>query len=198
MNFKENIRKLRKDNNVSQQLLADTFGYKSFTTIQKWEDGTAMPPSRVLTRLAEYFNVSIEHLLGTQSSVLIPILGNVRGGPLRFAQQEYLGQELVSAQEASGGEYFYLEVIGDSMMGARIYPGDLVYVKRQAVVENGDIAVVLVGEEATLKRVYASNEQLILQAENPAYPPMIFDQQAMDEKNIQIIGKVIHNKIKFK
>ncbi len=84
------------------------------------------------------------------------------------------------------------------MIGARIYPGDLVYVKRQSLVENGDIAVVLVGEEATLKRVYTKPDQLILQAENPAYPPMIFDQQSMDEKNIQIMGKVIHSKIRFK
>jgi len=198
MSFSETLKRLRKEQGISQQNLADVFGYKSFTTIQKWEDGTAMPPARVMQQLAQYFRISVEQLLGDETLVKVPILGNVRGGPLRLAQQEWLGQELVALDEVQGGEYFYLEVVGDSMINARIYPGDLVYVKRQALVENGDIAVVLVGEDATLKRVFTRDGQLILQAENPKYEPMVFSASDVEEKNIQIVGKVIHSKIRFK
>ena len=137
MDFKDKIKTYRKDRSLSQQDLADHFGYKSFTTIQKWEDGSSTPPARTMKLLAEFFGVSLEDLLTESEKIAIPILGTVRGGLLRLAQDEWLGQELVPIEESLGGEYFYLEVIGDSMINARIYPGDLVYVKRQSMVNSG-------------------------------------------------------------
>jgi len=198
MDFKEKIKTYRKDRGLSQQDIADYFGYKSFTTIQKWEDGSSTPPAKTLKRLAEFFGVSVEDLITESEKIAIPILGTVRGGLLRLAQDEWLGQELVPVEESLGGEYFYLEVIGDSMINARIYPGDLVYVKRQPIVESGRIAVVLVGDEATLKRVYYKDNGIILHPENPKYEDMIYTQEDIEEKNIQVIGEVIHSKIRFK
>ncbi len=198
MDFKEKIKTYRKDRGLSQQDIADYFGYKSFTTIQKWEDGSSTPPAKTLKRLAEFFGVSVEDLITESEKIAIPILGTVRGGLLRLAQDEWLGQELVPVEESLGGEYFYLEVIGDSMINARIYPGDLVYVKRQPIVESGTIAVVLVGDEATLKRVYYKDNGIVLHPENPKYEDMIYTQEDIEEKNIQVIGEVIHSKIRFK
>ena len=198
MDFKEKIKTYRKDRGLSQQDIADHFGYKSFTTIQKWEDGSSTPPAKTFKRLAEFFGVSVEDLITESEKIAIPILGTVRGGLLRLAQDEWLGQELVPVEESLGGEYFYLEVIGDSMINARIYPGDLVYVKRQPIVESGTIAVVLVGDEATLKRVYYKDNGIILHPENPKYEDMIYTQEDIEEKNIQVVGEVIHSKIRFK
>lgn len=198
MDFKEKIKTYRKDRGLSQQDIAEHFGYKSFTTIQKWEDGSSTPPAKTLKRLAEFFGVSVEDLITESEKIAIPILGTVRGGLLRLAQDEWLGQELVPVEESLGGEYFYLEVIGDSMINARIYPGDLVYVKRQPIVESGTIAVVLVGDEATLKRVYYKDNGIVLHPENPKYDDMVYKQEDIEEKNIQVIGEVIHSKIRFK
>jgi len=198
MDFKSKIKTYRKDRGLSQQDLADHFGYKSFTTIQKWEDGSSTPPAKTIKLIAEFFGVSLEDLLTESEKIAIPILGTVRGGSLRLAQDEWLGQELVPVEESLGGEYFYLEVIGDSMMNARIFPGDLVYVKRQPVVTSGTIAVVLVGDEATLKRVYYKDNGIVLHPENPKYEDMVFSEEDIEQKNIQVIGEVIHSKIRFK
>ena len=198
MDFKEKIKKYRKERGLSQEDLAAQFGYKSFTTIQKWEDGSSTPPVKVIRQLAAFFGVSTEDLLNESSQIAIPILGTVRGGPLRFAQEEWLGQELVPLDETVGGEYFYLEVIGDSMIGARIYPGDLVYVKRSSIVNSGTIAVVLVNDEANLKRVFFKGSTMVLHSENPKYEDMVFSAQEIEAKDIQIIGEVLHSKIRFR
>lgn len=197
MGFKETLKQLRKEKGYSQQNLADLFGYKSFTTIQKWEDGSAMPPSKVLSHLAQLLNVSVETLLNGQDSVAIPILGTVKGGPSLFAQQEWLGQEWVARSEALNGEYFYLEVVGDSMIDARIYPHDLVYVKKTSMAESGDIVVALINDETTVKRLILKDDQIILHPENPAYLDQSFSVHDLNDKTLQILGKVVHIKIRL-
>lgn len=85
---------------------------------------------------------------------------------------------------------FTLVCEGDSMMGARICDGDIVYIKQQPTIENGQIAAVLIdGEEKLLKRVYITDESIILQAENPAYPPRSYHREDMNR--VSIIGKVV-------
>ena len=153
MKFNEHLKQLRKDHNLSQNDLANQFGYKSFTTIQKWEDGTAMPPMKVLNALADFFQLSVDELINGKTYVEIPILGLVRGGPNQIAQEDYLGHERVSMEEARGGTYFYLEVVGDSMINARMFPKDLIYVKRQNHVENGEIAVGLFNKTSIVKKI---------------------------------------------
>ena len=72
------------------------------------------------------------------------------------------------------------------MIGAHIRDGDLVYIRRQPTVENGQIAAVLIGDEATLKRVYLTDDTLVLQPENNAYPPLVYSGRALED--VQIIG----------
>ena len=197
MKFNEHLKQLRKDHNLSQNDLANQFGYKSFTTIQKWEDGTAMPPMKVLNTLADFFQLSVDELINGKTYVEIPILGLVRGGPNQIAQEDYLGHERVSMEEARGGTYFYLEVVGDSMINARMFPKDLIYVKRQNHVENGEIAVVMVDDEATVKRVFYEGNNLILHSENDAYADRVYGPEEIENIPIQIFGKVIHVKIRL-
>ena len=106
--------------------------------------------------------------------VRVPVLGVIRAGLPILADEHIDGWELTPADEVKDGKYFYLRVTGDSMIGSRIYEGDLVLVRQQEEVENGEIAVVNVdGENATLKRVYRTNGELILQPDNPKYAPII-------------------------
>ena len=134
------------------------------------------------------------NILTPAHSVRIPILGAVHAGQPTLAVENIEGYETVDASEISTGyDYFYLRVEGDSMIHARIYPNDLVFVRKQSDVESGDIAVVIVDEDAaTLKRVLKKDSNIILQAENPAYPPMVFS--TADSSGLHIIGKVLHVK----
>ncbi len=201
MNFAKNFRFLRKKNHYSQDFIADQFGYKSFTTIQKWEDGTTVPPYSVITKLANFFNIPVEDLMNTDLSNMpnseIPVLGLVRGGLPITAEQQYIGFEHVVPDDARHPDCFYLEVVGDSMKDARILPGDYLYVQRTNHLENGDIGVVLIDNEATVKRIKYQGSQMILQPENDAYEPIILTAKQQQEKNVEIIGKVLHNRIKF-
>ena len=198
--FSENLRYLRKQAQHSQEYLAKQLNYKSFTTIQKWEDGTSKPSYAVIAKIASFYNVSVNDIMEKDLTIQIPtvpILGTVRGGEPIFAQQQIQGYEPVEPQETNNGEYFYLEVVGDSMKDDRILPGDILYVRKQNTLNNGEIGIVLVDDEATVKRVYFKNNTLILQPSNDNYQPLVFDEQQLQQHQVQILGKVIHNKIRY-
>lgn len=198
--FSENLRYLRKQAQHSQEYLAKQLNYKSFTTIQKWEDGTSKPSYAVIAKIASIYNVSVNDMMEKDLTIQIPtvpILGTVRGGEPIFAQQQIQGYEPVEPQETNNGEYFYLEVVGDSMKDDRILPGDILYVRKQNTLNNGEIGIVLVDDEATVKRVYFKNNTLILQPSNDNYQPLVFDEQQLQQHQVQILGKVIHNKIRY-
>ena len=88
----------------------------------------------------------------------------------------------------NGGEYFYLEAIGDSMIGAKIHEGDLLLIRKQETVENGEIAVVVAGDKRMLKRVYKTNDKFTLFSENPKYEPIEYNPKS--DVNIRILGKL--------
>ena len=202
MEFARNLRYLRRLNHISQNELADQMGYKSFTTIQKWEDGSAVPPYKTILKLAEYFQVEVEDFMHSDLSAglksEIPILGIVRGGEPLDAQQQYIGFEHVYPDDARHPDCFYLQVVGDSMKDARILPGDLLYVHRQDYLDNGDIGVVLLdNQDATVKQVFFRDDCMILQPANEEYSPIILSRDDMLSRNVRIIGKVLHNRIKL-
>lgn len=130
------------------------------------------------------------------SPTLLPILGTVSAGLPMYAQQNILGYMSVDVPKDEA-EYFCLKVKGDSMSAARIADGDTVVVRRQSQVENGDIALVMVGdEEATIKRFFLTNGvvQLIPQSYNPVYQTRLYDPKI---EQITVLGKVIKNVIEF-
>jgi len=201
MNFSKNLRFLRKQSKHSQQELANHLGYRSFTTIQKWEDGSSQPPYNVIQQIAKLYQVNVEEIMSNDlekmNPINIPILGTVRGGEPILAIQNILGYENITLDESKGGNYFYLEVVGDSMKNARIMPGDILYVRQQNSLNSGDIGIILLDDEATVKRIIYKKDKMILQPENEDYQPLVLSDQDIRNRNVQILGKVIHNKIKY-
>lgn len=119
--------------------------------------------------------VSLPTSVNQQQENSIPILGSIAAGVPIWAEQNPEGFLPVPPALFGGGELFALHVLGDSMTGAGISNGDIAVIKRADSVENGEIAAVLVEQEATLKRVYISARTLVLKSENPAFTDLTFD-----------------------
>lgn len=185
----------------SEAIQAKTGVEISHSSLQKYVTGEREPPRAKIQVLAEFaqkpvywFYLEKEKDLALPAGAYkqgpvnqIPILGVIRAGEPIYATQNVVGYRLVEAERVKNGDYFYLQVKGDSMLGSRIMEGDLVLVRCQEEVENGEIGVVIIDrEEATLKRIYRTNGQLILQPDNPKYQPLI-----LEKGDVRIVGKVI-------
>lgn len=196
MEFKNNLRYLRKANKMSQDKLAEKLGYKSFTTVQKWEDGSAFPRVSTLKKIADIFNIDVDHLLNLNirtKQVEVPIIGEVKAGYDLYANEDIYGYEYCNNKEHGPGEYFYLKVKGDSMIDLRIGDGDIVYVKKQDYLDNKDIGVFLIeNNEVTIKKALINKNSITLKAANPKYK----DRNYKNDE-IKILGKVLHNKVLF-
>ena len=173
-------------------------------TIFKYENGvvTNIPLDRI-ERIAEVLNVHPAYLMGWQESsggsdisiqntmptpnfVKKPRLGTIAcGKPLLAVEEAEEFDDVPDYIECD----FTLKCRGDSMINARIYDGDVVYIRRQPEVENGEIAAVRVGEEATLKRVYYNGGRIILRACNPLYPDMEYEGEKLEE--VTVLGKAV-------
>ena len=192
------LRDLRKKNGVSQQRLADALGVAR-STVAMWESKASQPDNHTLQAIADYFTVTTDYLLGRDvgeqqgkaKGVRIPVLGKVQAGIPLEAVQDILDYEEISLEMASYGEYFALSIRGDSM-APRITEGDVVIVRRQNTVENGDTAVVFVnGEDATVKRFYHTEHGIKLVPINPAYEPLFFSPSEAERLPVVVIGKVV-------
>lgn len=116
----------------------------------------------------------------------VPLLGTIAAGFPIYADENFDGyRECTEDVDAD----FCLKIQGDSMIGARINDGDIVFIKKQPDVDNGEIAAVLIDDEATLKRVYKEKDSLILQAENPKYAPIVYTVESYVE--CRIMGKAV-------
>lgn len=200
------LRYLREKHNLSQLALAKKLGIPN-QNISNYEREFRHPDYDTLQKIADFFEVSIDWLLGRTDNpkpfnpetltkddfVYLPVLGRIKAGYNLVAEQNIIGYSPVPKNEVKGGEYFFLEVTGDSMIEEGIREGSRVLVRKQNYVDNGKIAVVLVnGDEATLKRVYYQNDgkTVILQAANSRIPPVVLP---ADEARIQ--GQVV--KVEF-
>ena len=207
----KNIKKRRLELELTQSDLAQRLGYSDKSMIAKIEKGAIDLPQSKITAFAKALNTSEIELMGWDSeensdSVSrspegygltrlsdvhkkpIPMLGNVACGTPIFANEEH--DSYVLADEDIDADYC-LTAKGDSMINARIYDGDLIFVKQCSHVENGEIAVVAIGDEVTLKRVYfyPENNTLQLIAENPKYAPLIYRDEELD--GVYVIGKAL-------
>jgi len=192
--FGERLRELRTNNNMTVKELGEAVGL-SGSAISRYENGEMEAKKTALQVLANYFKVNPAWLMGLDvpkhledkpKHKLVPILGTIAAGQPILAQENIIGYEQVEENEDLD---FCLKVKGNSMIGARIYDGDIVFIHKQDDVENGEIAAVIIdGEEATLKRVYKRRGEIVLHSENPTIPDMIFTSK--DRKEIRILGKV--------
>ena len=194
MKLSELLTYYRHRDNLSLENVGDYAGV-SKSTVKRWESGESSNVSQArLDKLSELFGIDVNACL--QGNVK-PILGYVKAGYDLFANENLLGYEEVTGKEAAQGDY-YLRVQGDSMTGSRIYDGDLVYVKSCSNVESGAIAVVLLEyNEVTIKKILKKENTVILMATNPTVEPRVFTRQEIEEGQMQIIGKVLHSKIRF-
>lgn len=209
MTLSKNIRYLRIKNGWGQDFLAEKLGYKSYTTIQKWESGVSDPPLKTLDKLAKLFGVDIDDLNSKDLSVpqnverkstgvSIPIVSTIVAGMPADAYEDPLGHEEISHELAKTGDFICLKVKGDSMSPI-IQEGDLVIIRQQNDVESGDIAVVRInGDEATLKKVQKSEDGITLIAYNPAvYEPHFYSNKEIEELPVEVDGKVVEMKRMF-
>ena len=200
------LKELRMNAGISQSTLAAKIGVVR-STIAMWETSGSQPDNEALCRLADYFHVSTDYLLGREfdpdgppastGGVWVPVLGQVAAGIPMEAVENIEGYEEIPRELAEQGEYFALRVKGSSME-PKISDGDVVIVRRQAECESGDLAVVLVnGGEATVKRIKLEPAGLMLIPLNPAFEPMFYSNEQVKALPVTIVGRVAELRAKF-
>ncbi|MEK4669187.1 LexA family protein [Niallia sp. FSL R7-0271] len=195
----ENIKRLMKTKGWTQLRTSEKSGISKSTLSDYINCKTLINPGNV-EKLSDAFGVHKSEIdpsfktSGTEnegqvdydSIVKLPVVGKISCGYGTLVYEEIESYEATPEEWLNGGEYFYLRAKGDSMINARILDNDLLLIRRQNDVENGEIAAVAIDDEAVLKRVYKTGESIILQSENPKYAPIVLD----EKKNIRIIGKL--------
>ena len=206
MKIGERIKQRREELGIGQTQLAGLIG-SSKQNLYKYENSiiTNIPADKV-EALAQALYTTPAYLMGWSDSPLaadpklpdnlmpmpkmkrVPLIGTIAcGQPIVAVEQ---ASETVCLPENVDAD-FSLRCKGDSMINARIFDGDIVYIRQQPVVENGEIAAVIIEDEATLKRVYYTpgSDRITLRACNPMYPDMEYSGETLNR--IKILGKAV-------
>lgn len=202
------IRNRREELGLSQDELGKRLGYKSRSSINKIElDQRSLTQSKIKA-IADALETTPSYIMGWNEPDVkldeedlkffdnlfpietkkFPLLGNIACGKPIFADEQF---EAYVEAGANIKADFCLRAKGDSMIGARIYDGDIIFIHKQEMVDDGEIAAVLIDDEATLKRVYYDQENNVIQlfAENPQYKTMRFVGEELN--HIRILGKAV-------
>lgn len=205
----QRIKIRREELNMSQEELAVKLGYKSRSSINKIErDGRELRQNKIVA-IAAALNTTPAYIMGWEEEekelaqksikgIRIPVVGNVRAGIPIDAIEEILDHEEITPEMAASGDYFGLQVKGDSMVPI-IMEGDVVIVRQQEDAECGETVIALInGDEATVKKLIKYEDGgIALVAANPLYQPLRFTNQEIIEKPVRIIGKVVELRRKF-
>lgn len=198
-----NIKRLREENGLSQETLAKMTGYTDRSSITKIEKGQVDLQQSKIELFAKALNTTVPKLVGwdeTEDNALsniypielkrFPMLGEITCGKPIYADEDRESYIMAGTDIKAD---FCLEAKGDSMINARICDGDIVFIRQQDIVENGEIAAVVINNdnEATLKRFfyYTEKNMVILKAENPAFEDMIFLNDELN--NFHVLGKAV-------
>lgn len=210
--FGKRLRELRETRNLSMDKMIELYNTKydakmNKSTLSRYENGLQNPIFTVVRNLADFFEVPVDYISGlsdtksfTQNMYdeltrlgICPIttkkfrmLGNVACGEPIFANEEY--EAYVEASSDIRAD-FCLKAKGDSMINARIFDGDVVFIRKQSDVDNGEIAAILIGDEVTLKRVYKYPNRLELRPENPTHNVQNYEGEELNR--IRILGKAV-------
>lgn len=207
MQLNERIKQIRIRHGYSMSEFAKLIGC-SKSAIGMYETGQRKPKYEILESIADTFNVDMNYLLGksdterlenftlsSQFSNLfpiekkkIPLLGDIACGKPIYADED---RESYVIAGTNVNADFCLRAKGDSMIGARILDGDIVFIQKADIVNNGEIAAVIIEDEATLKRVYyyPESQKLVLNADNPKYEPLVYVDSELEQ--IHILGKAV-------
>ena len=172
------------------------------SSISTYISGEYEPKQKNIYKIAKALNVSEAWLMGLEVPMnrlnnivplkkdhRVPLLGRIACGEPILAQ-ENIEEYILLPNDVNAD--FALTCQGDSMINARINDGDIVYVISQPKVENGEIAAVRIGDEATLKRFYQQGDTVTLMPENNKYEPLIFSKDEINNADISIIGKATY------
>lgn len=200
-NISTKIKDLRAKHNLTLEQVAQQVGVGR-STVRKWETGMIENMRRdKIAKLAAALHTTPGYLMGWESDPSsdlpaniipmpsmskIPLLGEIACGEPILAQQDPDNMVDLPAHVHAD---FALTCKGDSMINARIFDGDIVYIRKQSTVDNGEIAAVLIDEEATLKRVQLFDDHIVLHPENPQYRPFVY--WGDDMNTIRILGKAV-------
>ena len=159
-NFSSRLRQIRRQKRLSQSALAAIAGITT-RSVQNYESGSRMPNSLEITeKLAAALDVTTAYLLGTEEETTpVHLLGSIACGPFNFGEENILETYQFPTSFTGKGEFFLLRTFGESMINAGIEPGDLVLIRQQNTAHPGEIVVVSVGDETTLKRYYPEPEK---------------------------------------
>lgn len=196
--FKDKLAELRKARGLTQQELAKYTGLNR-TRISNYELGIREPNFETQELLADFFNVRLDYLMDREnnSNNIIPILGRVVAGIPLEAVEEIIDYEEIPQSMAKNGEYFALQIKGDSME-PKFSEGDVVIVRKQEDVDSGDIAIVLInGNEATVKKIKKFDGGINLIPTNPNYDVLTYTADEIEKLPVRIIGKVVELRAKF-
>lgn len=211
MTIGERIKARREELKMSQDDLAKKIGYKSRSSINKIELGLYNLKQPKIKAIADALETTPSFIMGWDTEENLkrihneldmyekfgikpvsiqrfPLMGDIACGEPIFVNEDRESY-IESGTEIEAD--FCLKAKGDSMINARIYDGDIVFIRKQEIIDNGEIAVVIIDDTATLKRVFFNkeNDSIILQAENPKYQPFIYSGEQLD--HIHILGKVV-------
>ena len=207
MEMGEKIYNLRMQKGLTLEELGNMVGVGK-STVRKWENGMIANMKRdKILKVSEALGTSPAYLMGwneeesTENIIYLeniypielkrfPMLGEIACGEPKYTNEDRESYVMAGTDIKAD---FCLRAKGDSMINARILDGDIVFIRKQDMVENGEIAAVVVNNdsEATLKRLYYYQERatLILRAENPAFEDMIFQNEELNE--VHILGKAV-------
>ncbi len=182
----------------------------SASTFTDWKNGRSVPKADKMKRIADYFGVSLDSLLGSRigkenelagytsvkAKKMIPIIGEIRAGSPIITNETILGHEFADVDDVD--EYFFLKVCGDSMKNIGMVNGSLVLFRKQQYAENGDIVACLVGgDSATVKRFRRSQKNIYLIPENEDYEPIKLTTDDFESGEARILGVALEVKIKL-
>lgn len=174
--------------------------YISKSALSQYVNGQSTPDQRKLTILSKALDVSEVWLMGYGDTELkniknilffkpstkkIPVIGTIAAGEPILAVENI--EEYIDLDKKISAD-FALRVRGDSMVGANIFDGDIVFIRKQSDVDDGEIAAVIIDDSATLKRVFKFENKVVLRAENPKYKPILLN----GDKSVYIVGKAVY------
>lgn len=195
MTFGARLRNARKEKKLTQKELASKIN-AAHNSISNWENDQNMPDPDTIQNLCWALDVQPNYFFSVEPTLPPNILpmprmkawkvlgGTACGDPL----YKDVGDETILAPEDIDADYVF-RCVGDSMINARIFDGDIVFVKTGAAVEDGQIAVVRIDEEYTLKRIFHGPDYLELRSENPTHPTRII---RGEQVNAEIVGRAVY------
>lgn len=202
--FFEQLQKAMKIRGITQNELCRRTGIPK-SAMSQYVSGKFKPKQTRTYLIAQALNVNESWLMGFDSEPMdkvkrslpqnliplkklrsVPILGIIPCGEPVMAEQHFDGAVMLPEDVNAD---FALRCQGDSMIDVNIQDGDMVFIRETPIVENGEIAAVIIGEEATLKKVYFQEDTITLMPANSAYEPFVYKKEEMNE--IRICGKAV-------